>query len=356
MRFYLGGYSTDLVIADLDADDGSITVSGTVTTPENASFLLHVPELRTLYATVESGYKNGTTGKIAAYRVGEAGDLTAIGSIESAGAGPCHLDVDPRQQVLAVANYGGETFAVVALREDGTPDRLCSSVRHAGKSVNPKRQAEPHPHATNFSPDGRFLFVCDLGIDRVMRYPVDRLRDGGGAALGAMEARGVEAAVLPAGAGPRHLTFSSDGAFVYVFTELSNAIVVFAYDAERGALTEVQQLSSLPETFDGESTGAEIQLHPNGRFLYVSNRGHESLARFTRNPETGMIQPDGYVDVTGEHPRHFQIDASGSWCLVANQHTDHVVSFRVDARTGALSWSGCSLKVTAPSCCEFLRG
>jgi 6-phosphogluconolactonase len=353
MRFYIGGYDTNLNIAELDPADGSIEIVGKVTTPQNASFLRHCADLSTLYATVEAGSKTGASGKIAAYRVGSDGGLTAIGSAESCGAGPCHLDIDPERRLLTAANYGGETFSAISLKEDGTLEQPVACVRHHGKSVNPNRQAEPHPHATTFSPDRAWLFVCDLGTDRIMRYKTDALLAGSAEEPAAPE--GEAAAVIAPGSGPRHITFSADARFVYLVNELSNTVTVFSYEAQTGGLEAVQELSSLPSTFDGQSTGAEIQIHPNGRFLYASNRGHDSIAVFARDTASGELEFQTTVDVTGEHPRHFQIDASGEWCLVANQFTDHVVSFHVDPGSGQLSWTGKSIQVPAPSCCEFMR-
>ncbi|MFW6292834.1 MAG: lactonase family protein [Spirochaetota bacterium] len=346
MRFFLGGYSSDLNVARLDPTDGAIEIVSSVTTPENASFVRYVPELSTLYATVETGYRAGESGKIAAYRVGDGGRLTAIGSTSSCGASPCHLDIDPGRRILAAANYGGESFVVIALGEDGSLGEQLACVRHSGHSINPNRQAEPHPHATTFSPDARALFVCDLGTDTITSYRIDDLVAG--------RTEGLVVADVAPGSGPRHLAFSADAKFAYLVTELANTVVTYAYDASRGTLGQLQEISTLPPDFDGTSTAAEIQIHPSGDFLYASNRGHDSIAVFARDPATGLLEADSHFDTTGTGPRHFQIDPSGEWCLVSNQSSDHVVSFRIDPKTGRGSWTGKSITVSQPSCTEFL--
>jgi 6-phosphogluconolactonase len=352
MKFYVGGYTADLCIARLD-DDGSMEVTDSVTTPENASFVRYVPELSALYATVESGSKAGGSGKIAAYRVADDGSLTAIGTIGSCGGGPCHLAVDPARRLLTAANYGGENWVAIRLEDDGRFAGQTACVRHTGSSVNARRQSEPHPHATTFSPDGAFVFVCDLGTDRVMRYRTEDLV-GGRLSAGRGPSASVAAEATP-GAGPRHFEFSPDGRFGYLVTEMGNTVVSYAYDPSSGALDELQEISTLPAGFAGESSAAEIQVHPGGSFVYASNRGHDSIAVFARDRESGLLEATGHFLTTGSNPRHFQVDPSGTWCLVANQSSDNVVSFRIDAKSGMGVPSGKSLRATSPSCAEFLR-
>ena len=345
MRFFVGGYSPELHTAELDPEDGSMEILNRVTTPRNASFLSAVPEKSLLFATVESGYQSGTSGKVAAYRVDSKLFPVAVGSGETCGPGPCHTEVDVSRGVLAVANYGGENFSLLRLTDSGKPGELIACVSHEGHSVNLSRQEEPHPHATHFSPDQLYLFVCDLGTDQVIRYRVDDLVAG--------TIAGKVALTPPAGSGPRHLAFSPDGRHVYLVNELTSTLIVCEYHKRDGELSQSQEISMLPDGFDGESTAAEVAVHPSGRFVYASNRGHDSLAIFVRDPDSGTLTSVGSADTTGSEPRHFSIDPTGAWCIVANQNTDHVVSFRVNQETGHLRWTGHSLNVPAPSCALF---
>ncbi len=344
MDFLMGGYSTVLSLARLDEEDGSIEVVASVETPENASFLAWVPRFSVVYATVESGYGGGESGKIAAYRVkGES--LSLMGTVESCGAGPCHIDVDAQAGLLAAANYGGESFIVIRLSEEGELGEQVACGRHEGSSVVKSRQSEPHPHATTFSPDRRYLYVCDLGTDSVMRYATEALAAGRTDAAVAAEVR--------PGSGPRHLDFSPDGRFAYLVNELSSTVVAYSYTPRDGSLSELQAVSMLPDGFDGESSAAEIQVHPGGEFVYASNRGHDTIAVFSRDGSSGTLEPAGWFDAAGRTPRHFRIDPSGAWCLVANQQSNQVASFRIDPKSGKGTWSGKGVQADAPSCVVF---
>ncbi len=345
MRFFLGGYSTDLHLAELDTEDGSMRIVSTVTTPQNASFLRFVAEYSVVYATVEAGSKTGESGTIAAYRF-EGDALSPIGTKESCGAGPCHIGIDGERKLLAAANYGGENFGVIRISDDGALGEQAACVRHEGSSVNTKRQNEPHPHATTFAPGGKFLYVCDLGTDEVMRYEVDALVSGRSA--------GSVAASAPPGSGPRHLELTQDGRFAYLINELSNTVIVYSCDPGDGSLTQVQEISTLPEDYEGESYSAEIQIHPDGRFVYGSNRGHNSIVVYFRDESSGRLETAGYFDANGRDPRHFQIDPGGTWCLVANQSSGNVSSFRIDVRTGIGTWTGETISFESPSCAEFV--
>jgi 6-phosphogluconolactonase len=221
-------------------------------------------------------------------------------------------------------------------------------VAHSGQSINPDRQAEPHPHATVFSPDAKYLFVCDLGTDQVVRYSVDELGHG--------KSDGATAGEVSAGSGPRHLSFSPDARHAYLVNELSNTVVAYAYDLSSGELSEIQEIGMLPASFDGENTAAEIAIHPSGSFVYASNRGHDTIACYVRDPKTGKLTATGHVDTTGSGPRHFGVDPTGLWMLVANQNTDHVVSMKIAPESGVPKWTGKSLGFPAVSCALFWPG
>ena len=282
MRVCIGGYGPHLHLAALNERTGAIEILSSVSTAENASFVVYEPRWRMVYTTVETGYKTGRSGAVAAYRVDADDRLTAMGSAESCGSGACHLAVDASNQALAVANYGGETATVLSLTDNGTPGAMMQCIRHTGSSVHPTRQRKAHPHATVFSPDNQFLFVCDLGIDRIVRY---RLHYD--------DATPCERAgeiVTPPGSGPRHMLFSSDRKFVYLVNELASTVVAYRYSAADGDLEQLAELSALPAEFTGTNTCAEIQMHPSGQFVYASNRGHDSIAVFRRDPETGTLE------------------------------------------------------------------
>jgi 6-phosphogluconolactonase len=345
MRFFVGGYSPELYMAWLHEESGAIELVSSVTTPANASFLALHPNGRTLYATVETGYKTGESGKVTAYRVDAAHRLTAIGSASTCGAGPCHIAIDKERGMLVLPNYGGRSLAVLGLSENGMPGKLLACVEHTGSSVHVLRQREPHPHGAIFSPDGVYLLVCDLGTDRIEFYRVDGFADG-------ITEPVASVAVTP-GAGPRHLIFSHDGAFAYVINELSNSVGVYAYSADGPGLTLVQEAPTLPESVKMENTCAEIQIHPSGRYVYASNRGHDSITVFTRDKKNGQLERRGFIGPTGATPRHFSIDPSGLWCVVANQYSDTVVSYRLNPETGLGHWTGHEVIVTAPACAIF---
>lgn len=346
MRFFVGGYTGHVYSAELDTTNGAMTITGSAKVAENASFLRYAPQLSTLYGTAETGNTGGESGSILAWRVHEDGTLSAIGSCSSCGSAPCHIAVNTEHRLLTAANYGGGNFLAIELARDGSFGRQTSCVQHSGSSVNPDRQEGPHVHGTTISPDRQNVFVCDLGIDRIMCYGVPQLRAG-------TDIAGSVAASLRPGAGPRHLTFSHDGKFAYVVTELANTVVAYAYDASRAELTPLQEISVLPENYDGENTAAELQIHPSDGFLYVSNRGHDSIAVFRRDRSTGILEAGGHVSSGGSGPRHFQIEGGGRWCLVANQFSDITSSFRIDGQTGMAHATGYTLTSTAPSCVEF---
>lgn len=346
VNFFLGGYTESVHSAQLDTTNGSMTITGTVKSVENASFLCYVPQLSTLYASVETGEPGGESGGIASWHVQDDGLLSYINTTSSCGAAPCHIGVNPMHRLLTAANYVGGNFLAVAIERDGSLGEQSACVHHSGSSAHPDRQTGPHVHATTFSPDGESLLVCDLGTDRIMRYRVQALKDGG-------EVSGSVAAALRPGAGPRHLTFSHDGKFAYVLTELANTIVVYAHDPSRSELAWLQEVSTLPQEYRGASTAAEVQIHPNGGFLYASNRGHDSIAVFCRNSATGLLETVGHFASGGCGPRHFQIESGGRWCIVANQFSGNTCSFRVDRETGMATATGYSLSSVAPSCVEF---
>lgn len=315
----------------------------------NPSFLALHPAGHTVYACNENGVPlaaGGTGSALSAYALTEGG-ASLRNSVELAG-GPCHVSVDQSGKYLAAATYGAGTLAVYTLRPDGAIQEQVTFVKHSGKSIVPGRQGSPHAHAATFAPDGKHLLVADLGLDKTLSYPVD-------AASGkvAPEPKGSLDAIP--GSGPRHLAFGADGRFVYVANELSNTVTVFRYQSEDGGGQAVQTLSTLPAEFTGRSSVAEIALHPNGNWLYVSNRGYDSIAVYRVNQASGLLETAGVVPTIAKSPRHFTLSPDGKWLLVAGQDNATVEVFRLDAETGTLTAaSRLEGLVGKPVCLSFL--
>jgi 6-phosphogluconolactonase len=265
------------------------------------------------------------------------------------GTGACHLVLDQKRRHLLIANYGSGSVSVLPVGADGRLGAATDVVQHAGRSVHPERQAGPHAHCVTLDAANRFAFVCDLGLDQVLAYRFD-------AGRGKLTPHDPPFARLEPGAGPRHMVFRPDGRFAYVINELSSTVTTFAYDRERGVLRDVQTVSTLPEHFDGVSTGAEIDVHPSGKWVYASNRGHNSVALFDVDPAKGTLT---YVEAQatgGFKPRHFEIEPSARHLAIANQDSDTVLVARIDPRNGRLTPSGVVANVPSPVCVRFLQG
>ena len=236
---------------------------------------------------------------------------------------------------------------MLPIRSDGGLASASDFVQHEGSSVHPRRQQGPHAHSANLDPANRFLLAPDLGMDKVMIYRLD-LENG------KLVANEPSHAPTTPGAGPRHLVFHPDGRYVYVINELGSTVTAFSYDADRGSLRELQSISTLPEGFSGDSTTADIHVHPNGGFLYGSNRGHDSIAIFGIDRNTGELSPRGHQSTLGNTPRNFAIHPSGEFLLAGNQDSDSIVIFRIDPRTGSLDTTGEAASVPMPVCIKFL--
>ena len=321
--------------------------AGLAAETENPSFLAVHPNQRFLYAVNEvSRYEGQQSGSVSAFAIDRAtGTLTLLNRVSSRGGSPCHLSVDASGKWLFVANYGGGNVAAFPLQQDGRVGEARTVIQHSGSSVNKARQSGPHGHAVELSPDNRFVLAADLGLDRVISYRVDP-------ADGLAQADPQVTSIAP-GSGPRHLAFRPDGKFAYVLSEMLSRVVAFRYDAGRGALAELQTVSTLPEGFSGDNSGAEILVHPGAKFLYTSNRGHDSIASFRIDAAAGTLTPLGHVSTQGKTPRNFAVDPSGRLLFAANQNSGTVVVFRIDQETGGLTPAGTVLQVPSPVCVVF---
>ncbi len=340
---YFGMYGPGIFRSVLDLETGSLTEPQRVAETQNPSFLTVHPSRKFLYCVSELGRGGG----VRAYRLdAETGALAFLNEQSSGGGGPCHVSTDHAGKNVLVANYGGGSVSVIPIQPDGRLAKPSALIQHQGSSIDPQRQQGPHAHSVNVSPDDRFAFVADLGIDKVMIYRLNVDK-------GTLKAGDSPYASLAPGAGPRHFAFAPNGKFAYVINELNGTVTAFTYAATSGTLTEIQTLPTLPADFDASNKCAEVCLHPSGKFLYASNRGHDSIAVYQVDPQQGTL---GFVEHECQDiktPRNFNVDPTGRFCLVANQDADSVVVFRIDAETGALDPTGHSVTLKRPVCVRF---
>jgi 6-phosphogluconolactonase len=347
---YTGSTSTSkgIYAARLDPSTGALSAPALAAETRNPSFVAASPDGRFLYAVNEVDSVNGTPGgSITAYAIDKAaGTLTLLNSQSTKGGGPCHVSVAGK--LAFVANYGGGSVAAYPIKADGSLEPASAFVQHTGSSVNPDRQKGPHAHAVTPDPTGRFLYVPDLGLDQVKVYGID-------AAKGGLTA-GTPVAIAP-GSGPRHIAISRDGRRAYVINEMMLTVTAFARDVKTGDLNALQTLSTLPAgtTVTPALSTAEVLLHPSGRFLYGSNRGHDSLAVFAVDATNGQLTLVEHVPTGGRTPRAFNIDPSGAFLVVGNQNSDAVVVFRIDPKTGRLTQAGQPTTVGKPVSFEFVH-
>jgi 6-phosphogluconolactonase len=315
----------------------------------NPSFLAIHPNRRFLYAVGEKSDPGGKrAGAVCAFSLdGKTGKLTSLNQQSSGGMGPCHLSVDQTGKCLLVANYGSGSIAALPIEADGTLAEPSAIIQHQGSSVNPQRQSGPHAHFVTPDPANRFALACDLGLDKVLVYRLDPARGG-------LAANDPPFASVKPGSGPRHLAFDPSGRYAFLLNEMGWTLTAFAYDEKRGTLKELQTLATLPEGFAGNNTSAEVQVHPSGKFVYCSNRGHNSIAVFAFDPGSAKLTFVERQVTQGKTPRYIAIDPTGRWLLAENQDSDGVVVFRVEAKTGRLSPTGQVVEVGAPVCAVFL--
>jgi 6-phosphogluconolactonase len=351
-RLYIGTYtdhgSQGIYICEFNPSSGSLTSLELAAAIANPSFLAVAPSRRFLYAINETDRFNGQpTGGVSAFSIDPAtGKLTLLNQVSSLAPGPAYITLDRTAHYVLVANYDQGSIAVFPILADGKIGDATAFVRHRGSSVDPERQEGPHAHAIAMSPDNRFAIVADLGLDELFVYPFD-------AAHGTLGApRTIK---TDPGVGPRHLTFSTSGKFVYVINEMRSSVTAYSYDVSDGAMAPLQSISSLPSSFHGKNTAGEVVLHPSGKFLYASNRGEDnSIAAFAVDPQKGTLTLIEFVPTQGATPRNFAIDPSGKWLLAANQDSNNVVAFRIDTKSGRLTPADKSIEVKSPTIVDFV--
>lgn len=338
---YTNAGSEGIYTYRFDAQTGKATANSSVKS-SNPSYLAISPDQKYVFAVNEND-----SGTVSAFKFNkENGSLTFLNSVSSAGAHPCYISVNKKATIVTVGNYSSGTIAVVEVRSDGQINQPKQIIQLKGNSVNRKRQEKSHVHATVFSPDYRFLFVPDLGTDKIMQYKVT---PGSGVLQPAEEPY----TDVNAGAGPRHLDFHPKLEIVYLIEELTGTISVFKH--KDGKLELIQNSSSHPLSYIGAFGSADIHVSPDGRFLYASNRGDaNSIAIFSIDQETGMLQIAGFQPTLGIHPRNFSIDPTGQFLLVANRDSDEIVVFKIDKKTGLLEDSKQRISVSKPVCVKWI--
>ncbi len=348
---YTGAKSKGIYAFRLDAS-GAMTRPTLVAETANPTFLAVHPNQRFLYAANETGnFAGKKSGAVSAFSVdSKTGGLTLLNQQPSGGDGPCHLIVDPTGKNVLVANYGGGSVEVLPLQEDGRLGEPSTFIQHQGTSINPQRQGGPHAHFITTDAANRFALTCDLGLDKVLVYRFD-------AAKGGLTPNEPPSAPILAGSGPRHLAFHPNGRFAYVINEMACTMTALSYDPPRGELREIQTISTLPngEERKPNFSTAEVEVHSSGKFLYGSNRGHDTIVVFAIDEQTGKLTHVENQSTGGRTPRNFAIDPSAHYLLAENQDSDTIVSFRIDSKTGRLTRTGQVIEgVGAPVCIKFV--
>jgi 6-phosphogluconolactonase len=345
---YTTGKSEGIYLYRLDLSSGELKHVATTKGVVNPSFLALAPSRRYLYAVNEVGdFAGKKSGAVSAFAVDQkTGALQLLNQQPSLGADPCYVDVAAGDRFVLIANYTGGNVTVFPVEHDGSLGEASDMKQARGSSVNRERQEGPHAHCIVLDPTNRFAYSCDLGTDKIMIFRFDTR-------LGKLLTNEPPWVQVKPGTGPRHLAFHPSGKHVFVVNELQSTVTAFARDPEKGSLAELQTLTTLPKDFTGANTSADIHVSPNGRFLYCSNRGHDSIAMFMIDQRHSTLTPVGHESTRGMTPRNFAIDPSGAFLLVANQKSDNIVVFRIDQRTGRLTSTGQTVEVPSPVCLKF---
>jgi 6-phosphogluconolactonase len=346
---FTGHGSQGIYAYRFDPATGQSNAIGLVAETENPTFLAVHPSGRFLYAVNEvDEYEGKPSGAVSAFSIDrKSGALMLLNRVASLGKGPAHLSLDETGKYLLVANYRGGSVAVFPIGDDGRIGPSTAFAQHSGSGANPERQAGPHAHQIIVSSDNRFALVADLGLDEVLVYKFD-------AKKGTLSPNNPQFAKTEPGAGPRHVAFHPNGRIVYVLNELTSTVDTFSYDPRSGKMQELQSLSTLPKDFTGKNTDGEIVVDANGKFVYGSSRGHDSIAVFAVNPKTGTLSKEQDISSGGKVPRNFAIDPTGKWLFAANQNSNNIVPFQIDPNTGQLSPIQHVLDTTAPVCVVFV--
>lgn len=349
---FVGTYSVrgseGIYVFEFDRKAVSFKLLQTISGPKSPNFLAIHPSGKFLYSSNSGGLdSNPKSGSISAYAIdGQSRKLQALNSKSSFGAGPCHIAIDQAGKFAYVSQYNEGTLGVHSILPDGSLGELTDSARYEGKSVNPDRQKKPYAHSATFSPNYQFVLIADLGTDKVYTY---QAQDNGKL----VPAASPFAQAVP-GAGPRHIDFHPSGKYFYLVEEMTSTVGAFSFNQTTGQASVIQDpIQSLPANFTDKNSAADIHVSPDGKFLYMSNRGHNALAIFSISKK-GIPTLIGHQPTMGKVPRNFMIDRLGEFVLVAHQETDNIVVFRRDKKTGLLTPVHVEVKVPSPVCLKML--
>jgi 6-phosphogluconolactonase len=357
MLVYIGTYtnpgkSKGIYVSRLDPQTGALSPAELAAESASPSFLAIHPTEKFLYAVNETNTFGGRpTGGVSGFAIDRTtGLLRALGEQSSEGPGPAHLSVDRDGHNVLVANYGGGSVVVLPIAKDGRLKSGSAFVQHTGHSVDPQRQKAPHAHSITSDPSGRFVYAADLGLDLILIYQLDERK-------GLLKLNDPPSVHVAPGAGPRHFSVHPSGRYGYVINEMNCTVTAFTRDMNTGALKELQTLSALPPKMAVQAgfSGAELEIHPSGRYLYTSIRGHNSIALFTIDQNSGRLTYVENTPTQGNTPRGFGVDPEGKYLLAGNQESDSVVVFRIDAQTGKLTSTGNKIDVGAPVSIKFVK-
>jgi 6-phosphogluconolactonase len=340
---YTTGKSEGIYVYEFDTNTGNFRLKNIAKGLKNPSFLSISPDGKNVYSVGETD-KNGLVYAFSFDK--NTGQLTLLNTQSAEGNYPCHISIDKTGRTVLVGNYGGGNVAVFRTQKNGSLAKAHQTFTHEGKGPNTDRQEAPHVHSVNIAPNNQDIFVPDLGIDQVLTYKLD-------AQKGTLQKGSPATTKLQDGSGPRHFTIHPKGVYAYVIQELTGQITVFSY--KNRTLKALQTVSTLPEGYAGSFSCADIHTSPDGRFLYGSNRGHDSLVIFEIDPNTGMLTYVGHQSVLGKKPRNFMIDPTGQWVLVANQDSDNITIFKRDLAKGTLTPTGKEIAVPSPVCLKMMK-
>ena len=347
MLLYVGTFtrtfSQGIYAFSLEGSTGRLCSLGLAAETDNPSFITVHPSGRFLYAVANC---REPTGVVKAFEIDPwTAKLRLLNEVSSRGSRTCFVAVSNGGHYVLVANYGSGSVVAFPVLPDGRLGEVVAFQQHAGASLNSERQDGPHPHSFNPSPDDRFAIAADLGLDNLCIYALDQTGFTAHATI----------STTPGG-GPRHLAFHPSARFAYAVNELDSVVTSFAWDARRGVLKRLQTISALPDGFTETNYAADIHVHPSGRFVYASNRGHNSIAVFAVDEVSGELTPAGHTSTAGEMPRNFTIDPTGGYLIAANEESDDIVVFRIAGQSGHLSASGERGSVFTPTCLKFVPG